>query len=48
MRGDEKIQSQLEGCKQNKTAYERLASSLSEVVFEKSAKQCLPPCNQFF
>ena len=36
--GDEKIQSHLEGCKRNKTVHERIASSLSEAGFEKSAK----------
>ena len=38
--GDEKIQSQLKGCKRNKTVYQRIACSLSEAGFQKSAEQC--------
>ena len=38
--GDENIQNQLEGCKRNKTVYEKVSQSMSEAGFEKSADQC--------
>lgn len=38
--GNDKIQSQLEGCKQNKTVYERVARSMCDAGFNKSAEKC--------
>ena len=33
--GDDAIQAQLEGCKQNKDVYEKIARAMKEVSYEK-------------
>ena len=38
--GNDQIQAQLEGCKRNKTVYERIARAMTEEVHSKSATQC--------
>ena len=38
--GNDQIQAQLEGCKRNKTVYERIARAMTEEGHSKSATQC--------
>ena len=37
---DERIQSQLEGCRRNQDVYEKIASELSEAGFSRTYQQC--------
>ena len=38
--GDDLVQSQLEGCKRNKSVYEKISRSMKEAGFERTADQC--------
>lgn len=45
--GDDKIQSQLEGCKRKKTVYERVVCSMCDAGFDKSAELCREKAKKF-
>ena len=38
--GDDAIQAQLEGCRRNKSVYERIAKEMTEANYPRSAEQC--------
>ena len=40
LRGDDVIQSQLEGCKHNREVYEKISKSMKEAGYNKSSDQC--------